>query len=195
MYVPNPVLYVAPSTVLRLVFIIQGYALPGIFYTVENGTIKAPLVADIVFTRHQDTIAMVFTIHHSKTKRSAIQVPIGCTGKQGCAVCAMLDYMSYRQQLGTLHASSYLFMDNLGRPITKDQLNLAIKRTLSGLGLDISRYSSHSFRSGAATAAHHAGFTESQIQALGHWASTAYAGYITHNHSHAFDLSRKLTSL
>ena len=162
---------------------------------VEQGTIRAPFISDLSFTYHQQSLAMIYTIRKSKTKRAPIQVPIGCSNTQCCAVCTMQHYLVLRSRQGTLHANAFLFVDQAGRPITKQQLNLEIKRCVASLGLDTANYTSHSFRSGAATSAHQAGFSETQIKALGHWASSAYSGYIRQFDSHAFDLSRKLTGI
>ena len=163
--------------------------------TVQDGTIKAPLVRDLQFTEHNGTMAMVFTIPRSKTAIKPIHVPVGCTGTDCCAVCSILTYLRHRSAQGTLHQAAYLFMDNTGQPVTKQQLNQALKQGISSLGLDHSMYSTHSLRSGAATTAHQVGCTETQIKALGHWASSAYTQYITHSHTQGFALSHKLTQL
>ena len=160
----------------------------------ENGTIVAPIVAHLQFNTDLSHPAMVFTIPKSKTRRHPITVPIGCSETDCCAVCTMQQYLLYRAQCGTLHQNGYLFIDSYGRPITKQQLTSVIKQLIYLLGLDSVKYSSHSLRSGAATCAHQAGFTESQIKALGHWASQAYAGYITHTDTQAFTYSRRLTT-
>ena len=172
-------------------------ALRGSEYTAvtENGNVQAPLVSDLRFTSHDNKVAMVFVIPKSKTKRSPIQVPIGCTNTQCCAVCYLVDYLAYRRTQGTLHQDSYLFVTSDGRPVTKMQYDGIIQHLVHKCGLHSQNYSSHSLRSGAATAAHQVGFTESQIKALGHWASSAYTGYIHHSHSQGFTMSHRLATI
>ena len=91
-------------------------ALRGSEYTalVEHGTIRAPLISDLTFTYHQQSLAMVYTIRKSKTTRVPIQVPIGCSRTNCCAVCTMKSYLVLRDEQGTLHADAYLFVDQAG---------------------------------------------------------------------------------
>jgi hypothetical protein len=46
------------------------------------------------------------------------------------------------------------------------------------LGLDSTLYSTHSFRSGAATAAAAAGLSDAEVQRLGRWRSSVFARYV-----------------
>lgn len=160
---------------------------------VQDGAVVAPVIADIVFTKYQQAPAMVYTIKKSKTRRSPIPVAIGCTKGPCCAVCAMTEYMIQRSLEGTLHAHAYLFIDNQGRPVSKQALNSTIKALAYQLGLDSANYSTHSLRAGAATTAHGVGLTESQIKSLGHWASGAYYAYIRHIDTHSFATAQRLT--
>ena len=163
--------------------------------TTQDGIVQAPLVSDLKFTSCENKPAMVYTIRRSKTQRAPIQVPIGCTSTECCAVCYMTEYLVYRRALGTLHPHSYLFVTNDGRPVSKLQLDGIIKQLVHKCGLHPSSYSAHSLRSGAATAAHQAGFTESQIKALGHWASSAYTGYIRQSNTQGFKMSHRLVNI
>lgn len=51
-------------------------------------------------------------------------------------------------------------------------------KALGASGLDVDRYSGHSFRIGAATVAAEAGVEDSMIKTLGCWKSSAYQTYI-----------------
>ena len=53
-----------------------------------------------------------------------------------------------------------------------------MRSALDVIGLDQTVFSGHSFRSGAATAAAQAGLSDSTIQTLGRWNSTAFLSYI-----------------
>lgn len=53
-----------------------------------------------------------------------------------------------------------------------------IRDALDSSGMDVSKYSGHRFRSGAATTALQAGIGDATIQMLGQWKSEAYKRYI-----------------
>ena len=63
-------------------------------------------------------------------------------------------------------------------PITAHQFSATIKRLVSGLGLDPSNYSPHSFRRGGATYAYQAGVPEHLLKLHGDWRSDAYQAYL-----------------
>ncbi|XP_075065178.1 uncharacterized protein LOC142152430 [Mixophyes fleayi] len=63
-------------------------------------------------------------------------------------------------------------------PLSKFQFTDIFKRALVYAGLDPSRFGTHSFRIGAATAAAEEGSSVSAIKALGRWRSDAYKTYI-----------------
>ena len=60
------------------------------------------------------------------------------------------------------------------RFLTRESLVVQVRDALSASGLDASKYSGHSFRSGAATTALEAGISGAVIQMLGWWKSDAY---------------------
>ena len=53
-----------------------------------------------------------------------------------------------------------------------------MRHSLSQLGADVSKFSGHSFRIGAASTAARAGLSDSFIQKLGRWKSDAFTTYI-----------------
>ena len=159
-----------------------------------SGTIQAPLVKQIEFHAHRDTWAFVFTIPKTKTTNHPVSVPIGCSGTPVCAVCLMIQYLSSRHISDSLHPSSFLFTDSSGRPVTKYQYNQVIKLLVKQIGLNPSHYTTHSLRSGSATAASVAGFTHTEIQQLGHWTSSAYVAYVAQNNQHRYDFASRLAS-
>ena len=53
-----------------------------------------------------------------------------------------------------------------------------MRRALESQGLDVSRFNGHSFHIGAATTAAACGISDSLIQALGRWKSSAFTSYI-----------------
>ena len=63
-------------------------------------------------------------------------------------------------------------------PVTRNYLCQYLGKTLQWPGLDPTKYKSHSFRIGAATTAADMGMSETQIQLMGRWKSTAFRRYI-----------------
>ena len=172
-------------------------ALRGSEYTATasgSGTISAPRLNNVQFLSVESKLSYKFTISKSKTSSKPIQVYVGCSGTEVCAVCALKDYLAYRSLNIGLHPESYLFCDSQGRPIHKDYLNKLIKQGMLALGLDSGLYSSHSLRSGAATTASQLGFNDADLKALGHWRSTAYLTYIHNSQQHRFNYSARLAS-
>ena len=98
---------------------------------------------------------------------------LGTTGTILCPVTAMLGYLAIRQQ-----SSGPLFLFHDGSTLSRPRLVKALREALRLIGVDDSKFSGHSFRIGAATTAAWAGLSDSLIQILGHWKSTAFTTYI-----------------
>ena len=65
-----------------------------------------------------------------------------------------------------------------GASLSREWLVQALSLVLHSAGIDSTRFSGHSFRIGAAAAAANAGLSDSMIQTLGQWKSSAFNGYI-----------------
>ena len=123
------------------------------------------------------------TIHHPhyvRLKRSktdpfciGVKVWIGKTNNRLCPVGAVLSYLAIRS---TGRGPVFIFQD--GRALTRNRLVKELRQGLQEMGIDPSAYSGHSFRIGAATAAHAAGMEDSTIRMLGRWESDAVMRYI-----------------
>ena len=94
-------------------------------------------------------------------------------------VQTMSDYLQSRFQSGAVF-SSPLFVENEFNfsPLNRTTFISYLKDLLDRLGYDVSRYSGHSFRIGAATSAAMAGIEDHIIQSLGRWRSDSYIRYI-----------------
>ncbi|CAC5398778.1 unnamed protein product [Mytilus coruscus] len=79
-----------------------------------------------------------------------------------CAVFALRNYLKIRPNV-----AGQLFCHFDGTPITRYQFSGVLKTSLNILGLSQAKYSSHSFRIGAATSAAMNGLSDSEIQAMG----------------------------
>ena len=105
--------------------------------------------------------------------RAGVDVFIGRTDDDLCPVAAMLAYMVKR---GNGPGPFFVFRD--GSSLTRPRLVTEVKQALTKAGVDSSRYSGHSFRSGAATTAAERGVEDSVIKMLGRWKSSAYQRYV-----------------
>ena len=119
-------------------------------------------------------------IKGSKTDpyRATTTVMVAATGTATCPVKAMKAFLR-----ATRHnrADRPLFTLSTGKYLTRHALTDAIRTLLLATGLtpeQAARYSSHSLRIGAATAAAAAGLPTWLIQTAGRWRSDAYKRYI-----------------
>lgn len=90
-----------------------------------------------------------------------------------CPVQAMHAYIALRGQ-----EPGPLFSDEGGRPLSSRVFAGSLQEACASAGLLEHRYTPHSFRIGAATAAAAIGIPEETIQRMGHWSSRAFIRYI-----------------
>ena len=98
---------------------------------------------------------------------------IGRTNSSICPVAALLAYLAIQPP-----SNGLLFVHDNGSPLTRAGLVSPVCAALSEGSVDLSRYTGHSFRIGAATAAAQEGLPGSMIQMLGRWRSSAFQRYI-----------------
>jgi site-specific recombinase XerD len=92
---------------------------------------------------------------------------------QYCPVHAMSLYLKLRpQQPGPL------FIHEDGRKLSRQQFQAVLTKVATVLAWDTKRYTTHSFRIGAATTAAINGMSQEFIQKKGRWASLAVKSYI-----------------
>lgn len=114
-------------------------------------------------------------IKASKTDpfRQGVYVYLGRTDNELCPVAAVAAYLAVR---GGLSGSFFRFSS--GTPLSRELLVKHMRAALLSYGMDVSKYSGHSFRIGAATAASAMGVEDSMIKTLGRWQSSAYQSYV-----------------
>ena len=139
-------------------------------------------------------LCKVLTVHlkHSKTDMfgAGAHILLGRTGDILCPVVSLLAYLAMRPPSpGPL----FIFMD--GTPLSRARLVTHVREALSQAGIDTARYSGHSFRIGAATTAARAGFSDSFIQTLGRWKSSAFTAYIRTPPEDLIAVTTRLTKL
>lgn len=119
--------------------------------------------------------------------RTGVEVFVGRTSCPLCPVTAVLSYMTQRGS-----GAGPLFQFSDGKPLTRQRFVAEVKEALSQAGIDSSKFSGHSFRSGAATTAIRRGVGDATVQMLGRWKSDAYRAYIKTPRNQLAKISRVL---
>ncbi len=164
-------------------------------FTVPSQTQYDPSVhlsfTDIALDSTQNASLMQVTIKQSKTDpfREGITLSLAATNKKVCPVLAMLPYLALRGgQPGLL----FILADSTF--LTRPKLAAMLRATLTQAGMDHTKYSTHSFRSGAATTAANVGISDVHIKLLGRWTSEAYQIYVKTPQDKLAPLAKKLAS-
>ena len=161
-------------------------------FTVPNADAFSPdlhlSVNDISVDRRVDPSQIHVNIKVSKTDpfRHGCIIALGQGRSPLCPVEAVLSYLSIRG--GT---AGPLFVRTNGFPLTRAYFSERLRSLLDAAGI-AGRYSSHSFRIGAATSAALAGVPEHMIQTLGRWTSSVYLTYIRTPRSLLSEFTKKL---
>ena len=115
---------------------------------------------------------------------------LGKTGNELCPVIAVAAYLAVRdRQPGPFfHFAS-------GSPLSRELFVKHIREALRPHNLEVSSYSGHSFRTGAATAASEAGVEDSMIKTLGRWQSSAYQTHVRIPQESLAAVSKKLSEV
>lgn len=132
-------------------------------------------VNDVSVDSRQNPQTLTVFLRRSKTDQfgTGKYIHLGRTGNKLCPVAAVLGYLSIRPP-----SPGPLFIFDDGTPLSRPQLVLHLRHALSQLGISVANYSGHSFRIGAASTAAAVGFSDSFIQKLGRWKSSAFTTYI-----------------
>ena len=139
----------------------------------ESGVV--PLRSHVSFLKPGSQLVMVYRVITSKTESQGFTTHVGCSGHpSACAPCLMALYLSSEHR----RPSAPLFVFSSGEVLTYRIYNNAIKSLVERVGLDPTRYSTHSFRAGAATQAAAVGMPAVDIKRLGRWKSDAYQSYL-----------------
>ena len=98
---------------------------------------------------------------------------LGHTNVLLCPVSAIFSYLPARPS-----GSGPLFIFQNGSPLSRPLLVSKLQEALHQAGIPAGSYTGHSFCVGAATTTAQAGISDSLIQKLGRWKSTAFCRYI-----------------
>ena len=155
-----------------------GFMRAGEFTTtfMDNLTTRPYLsTADVTVDSHENPQILTIHLRHSKTDQfsKGTYIYLGRTHTILCPVTAILAYLAIRPSTpGPL----FIFQD--GSPLTRQKLVHNLREAISQLGMNTAGYSGHSFRIGAASTAAAVGISDSMIQLLGRWKSSAFMAYI-----------------
>ena len=146
---------------------------------------------DITVDTHSNPSFITVTLRASKTDiwGKGHTLYVGATGSYICPVAAVLSYLAIRPS-----SPSPLFIHEEGRPLSRTTLVSEVRLALQSTGWDISRFNGHSFRIGAATTAASRGLSDSLIQILGRWKSSAFLGYLKSPKEQLIAVARRLSN-
>ena len=161
-------------------------------FTVSN-LLEPPCLslADVKIDSHENPHILTLHLRRSKTDQFArgAHIYLGRTQTVLCPVSALLAYLAVRPPTpGPL----FIFAD--GSPLTRHKLICHLRHAISQLGISAAGYSGHSFRIGAATTAAGIGISDSNIQLLGRWRSSAFLTYIRSSNDHLAAVSTLMAS-
>ena len=92
------------------------------------------------------------------------------------AICPVEHLIQYCRLRGTKDGP--LFLNEHGSAISSRRFSRALRISIQDLGLQPHLYTPHSFRIGGALFAQQCNYSESRIQALGRWKSSAFRKYL-----------------
>jgi hypothetical protein len=122
-----------------------------------------------------NTDVLRITLRRSKTDQfgEGYSIALPATGRSVCPLKAYLQYADQRKQRFA-DDQPFFILEN-GHFLTRRAIDKVIHQLLPS---NSTKYSSHSFRIGAATTAASNGATEEEIKLTGRWKSAAFARYV-----------------
>lgn len=131
------------------------------------------LMSDVDVNEKEGMVKIV--IRYSKTDQCGVGavVIIRRTGSDLCAVTRLIEFLKRRPPI-----NGPFFCHLNGKPLTRYQFSAVLKKSICGFGPHYGKFTSHSFRIGAATAAAMAGYSVETIKKAGRWRSDAYRRYL-----------------
>jgi len=139
-----------------------------------NHTLQYHNIAFEVTARKVSGIIITFT--HFKHSAAHIGTKLFIKASSPPTACPVKALLAYLRLRGSLPGPLFTFGQN--HPVSRSFFSQSLASCISFIGLDPSKYKSHSFRIGAATTAQLLGHTPQQIKAMGRWRSDAFLRYI-----------------
>ena len=143
--------------------------------SLQDFTLQMLTPENVVVDSHSSSTYLAVHLRRSKTDPfcTGSTLHSGVTGDILCPVTAMFGHLTIHIAIG--HP---LFLFSYGSTLSWHRLVQSSHQALNAAGLDDSRFSGHSFRIGAATTAARLGLSDSLIQTMGRWKSSAFQVYI-----------------
>lgn len=136
---------------------------------------------------------MIIKVKWSKTNQHHSylhSIPLSCLPV--ASLCPVLAYSHMLQLLPALPddpAFGLPSKSELISPLTKSDIDSMFRKVVLQCGLNPLNYSFHSLRRGGASLASAAGCSDSDICAIGNWASSCYRGYVMPELAHLYRVS------
>lgn len=142
-------------------------------FAVSNGVHRHVLLLSNV--RFEGNQLKIF-IHSSKTDQLGAGSYITVQKQSDSTICPCSLLKRFMHDRPPLSGPLFCHFD--GKPLTRRQFVSLLNKALACAGIENTRFTSHSFRIGAATSLAMEGVPDSIIMQLGRWKSNAYKGYI-----------------
>ena len=144
---------------------------------------------DIAIDNRLSPSVVQVKIKQSKTDpfRQGMQLYLGKTDEDICPITGILPYLAIR---GARPGPLFVLED--GTYLTRQRFAALLSGTLLQAGISDRRYTTHSFRIGAATTAKDSGISDVHIKMLGRWKSNAYQLYVRSPKDQLAKLSKQL---
>ncbi len=146
----------------------------------QNGIIlyPSPKLSAVTFGTHMGLHYMVFKVPASKTLVHPFHKFIGCSRSHpACAPCAMHLYLQARACLGIDSPDAPLYLWKDLSVLNKGQLNTFIKDLVFQLGLEPSKFSTHSLRAGSISQGSRT-LPSWLLKSMGNWKSSCWQLYV-----------------
>jgi integrase len=162
------------QAMLKAMFILAFHA----FLRIGEITVISPLVNNLNLLSYEQVKlkgkAMEIEFRHYKhSTGQTSSITITATPDRDCPIKTMEEYFQVRG-----NTPGPLFSTATGGPITRSFFNEQLRLTLAFCRYPSTKFTSHSFRIGAATTAAAQGRSDAQIRLLGRWKSAAFKKYI-----------------
>ena len=118
-------------------------------------------------------IVLIMSHFKHNTSGRPVTLSISHTNDGYCPVQALSRFLKVR---GPFKGPLFAFAN--ASPVTRNYFCQYLGKALQWAGLDPTKYKAHSFRIGAATTAADMGISETHIQLMGRWKSTAFRRYV-----------------
>ena len=124
---------------------------------------------DVKFLNNDSLVELVLRSSKTDTMAAGAVVALQAVDTSYCPVRLLRKYVGMRPSV-----IGPLFCHFSGRPLSRSQFNGVLCKALRALGIDSSRYRSHSFRIGAVSLSSSKGLSDDEIRECGRWSQPSF---------------------